>query len=148
MRKGRNEETQLSFLSTTARHALRAVLVLANRADGVWLPAQEIAEALDAPANYLSKVLRLLAQKGLLESSRGPHGGFRLAMPASEITLADVLEVIDDSAPSAICLLGDRPCDLANPCVAHDRWTEVKSRVMEPLHGTTIADFVTQKASA
>ena len=145
MRKVRKEMPQLSFLSTTARHALRAVLVLARRDNDVWLPAQEIAEALDAPANYLSKVLRLLAQRGLLESSRGPHGGFRLAVPPSEITLADVLAVIDDSAPSAICLLGDRPCDLENPCVAHDRWTELKARMMEPLQGTTIADFVTEK---
>jgi Rrf2 family protein len=148
MRKTRIEAAQLSFLSTTARHALRAVLILAHRDDDRRVPAQEIAEALDAPANYLSKVLRLLAQKGLLESSRGPHGGFRLAVPPSEITLADVLEAIDDSAPSAICLLGDRPCDLAKPCDAHDRWVAVKARVMEPLHGTTIAELVAERVES
>lgn len=146
MRNQPNEAAQLSFLSTTARHALRAVLLLARRNGDGWIPAQEIAGSLDAPANYLSKVLRLLAQRGLLESVRGPHGGFRLAIPASEISLASLLEVIDDSPPSKICLMGDRPCDPAAPCVAHDRWMQVKERVLEPLRGTSIAELVADEA--
>lgn len=147
MRKESRDAAQLSFLSTTARHALRSVLLLARRADRGWVSAQELSAALDAPANYLSKVLRLLVRRGLLESVRGPHGGFRLAVPASEITLESLLEIIDDSPPSTVCLMGGRPCDPSAPCVAHDRWMEVKESVVAPLRATTIADLVAEHAN-
>jgi Rrf2 family protein len=142
MRNRSADDDQLSFLSTTARHALRAVLILAQRQDEDWIPAQEIAAALDAPPNYLSKVLRILARRGLLESVRGPRGGFRLSVPAGEISVADVLEHVDDAPRSTICLLGVRPCDLNNPCTAHDRWVELRAAVLGPLRRTTIADLV------
>ena len=65
------------MLSQTSEHAIRAVLFLAQQ-HGEPVSADRVAGALGAPANYLGKTLNMLARRGLLASSRGPAGGFRL----------------------------------------------------------------------
>ena len=78
------------MLSQTSEHAIRALLFLAQRPGGEAVPAARIAAALGAPANYLAKTLNALARRGLIASTRGPAGGFRLRRPADRITLAEV----------------------------------------------------------
>ncbi len=131
------------MLSRTSEHAIRAMLYLAQQAEGEPVPADRIARALGAPGNYLGKTLQLLARRGLLASSRGPAGGFRLMRDAGEIALADVVNAVDDAPrPAAVCLLGNRPCRAAAPCAAHDRWSTVQQDLWAPLHRTTIADLL------
>ncbi len=72
------------MLSQTAEYALRTVLYLAARQGDGLFRVSEIAEELGIPQNYLSKTLHILARAGVLHSSRGKHGGFRLAKPANE----------------------------------------------------------------
>ena len=76
-------------------------------------------------ANYLAKTLNALAKEGIVGSTRGPQGGFRLRIPPAQVTLAEVVETFDDVRPRALCLLGDRPCDERHPCRAHAAWTRV-----------------------
>ncbi len=131
------------MLSQTSEHAIRAVLYLARQAPGEHVPADRIARALGAPGNYLGKTLQLLARRGLLASTRGPAGGFRLVRGAGQIALAAVVHAVDDAprAP-AVCLLGNRPCRAAAPCAAHARWSGVQRDLWAPLHRTTIADLL------
>ena len=68
----------------------------------------DIAEALSVPRNYLSKILHVLGRAGLLQSTRGPHGGFRLAQPAKDVLLTDVISHFDDVGETTGCLLGER----------------------------------------
>jgi Rrf2 family protein len=130
------------MLSQTSAHALRAVLYLAQQEAGEVVPADVIAEALGAPKNYLSKTLNGLAKRGVLESTRGRTGGFRLNVPAERLTLARVIEPYIEHRPREVCLLGGRPCDDRCPCSVHDRWKSVEAQVWTPLASTTVADLL------
>jgi Rrf2 family protein len=129
-------------LSKTADYALRALLVLGRRGTGRPLPAETIAELTGTPANYLSKTLYALARDGLLRSSRGPAGGFALAVPADAITIAQIADVFAEPVPQRQCLLGTGPCNAAAPCAAHHHWKRVAIAAREPLITTTIADLL------
>lgn len=128
------------MLSKTAEYALRAVLYIAREKEGEPARANEIAEALAVPGNYLSKILHSLARAGILQSGRGPHGGFSLARPTTELVLADLLEALDPSFLRSECLLGMPTCSEETACAVHHRWKQVR----EPLHRffreTTVAD--------
>ena len=87
------------MVSRTSQHALRAVLYLARRWSEGPVPVDTIAAALGAPRNYLSKTLHQLAKQGLVHGTRGPHGGFVLAVPASELSVAQVVASFEDEGP-------------------------------------------------
>jgi Rrf2 family iron-sulfur cluster assembly transcriptional regulator len=133
-----------AVLSKTAKYALRAVAYLASRpdADGGLVPLQEIAEALDVPPNYLSKVTHRLGRAGILESVRGPGGGFRLGIPAGELVLARVTAPFDTTGGPLPCLLMDRPCNPDEPCVAHDRWKRIAAETRDFFDQTTVAELL------
>lgn len=129
--------------STTAEHALRAVLHLATRESSELLPAAEVARALGTPPNYTGKTLRLLSRKGILVSLRGPTGGFGLRVDPSRLTVADVVEAVDEQpVETPVCLLGDRTCDADHPCHAHARWSALLEEVGALLETTTVADLL------
>jgi Rrf2 family transcriptional regulator, nitric oxide-sensitive transcriptional repressor len=129
------------MLSQTAEYALRALLYLARGGNG-RVSAEQIARSLGAPVNYMSKTLNQLAKAGIVEGTRGPTGGFRLAIPADELTVATVAETFAPVRLRPVCLLGDRPCDQKHPCEAHHRWTAVQAAAAAPLAETTIADLL------
>lgn len=137
-----NTPARLPLLSQTAEHALRAVLYLGQKEGQGYVSAVEVAEALGAPPNYLAKTLRLLARRGVLKSVRGPRGGFLLAIPSDQLSAARVVEAVDETSAPANCLLGNHPCNPANPCQAHQRWAELTADVLRPMEETTIADIL------
>lgn len=130
------------MLSHTADYALRATLFLARQTPGRTVTADVIADSLGAPANYLAKTLHQLARAGIVEGVRGPLGGFRLRRAAEQLTLAEVVQTFDEPFTRSTCLLGGRPCDAVEPCVAHDQWVEVTRAIADPLRRTTIADLL------
>ncbi len=127
-------------MSRTAEHAVRALLYLAKCAPES-AKASRIAADLGAPPNYMSKTLHALAGAGIVHSRRGPTGGFRLAVPADELTLARIIEAMDDPAPKDMCLVGNTRCSDRTPCALHARWKRVSDAVWSPLRGTTLADL-------
>lgn len=130
------------MLSATADSALRALLILARAHGAAPVPAHEIARMTGAPANYLAKTLNTLAKAGLVTSARGPQGGFALAVPPDELTLAQVVDCFEGPRPSPRCLLGTAPCDPDHPCAAHHTWTAVLHARRAPLATTTFADLL------
>lgn len=143
MRNVQSDPATRPLLSQTAEHALRAVLYLARHRPQGLVPAREIARALGAPQNYLSKTLRRLAKQGLLRSVRGPNGGFELSVHPGSLSLSKVLDAVDESAkPSTICLIGDRACNLSDPCEVHVRWTTLIQQVLRPMEETSMADLL------
>jgi Rrf2 family protein len=137
-----NTPARLPLLSQTAEHALRAVLYLGRNQERGLISAKELAEALGAPPNYLAKTLRLLARHGMLRSSRGPGGGFALAVPPEDLFAADVVEAVDEVSSPASCLMGNRSCDPDHPCEAHFRWADLTKQVLRPMQDTSIADIL------
>ena len=142
MRKRERRRGRGSLLNDTAEYALRAVLYLARRENEGPVAASQVADDLGLPRNYLSKILRRLARRGVLTSSRGPAGGFQLAGPASELTLGDVLEPFYDLGVADECLLGRRECSEEDPCVAHERWAAMVGDFRAFFNETTVGDMV------
>lgn len=129
------------ILSQTAVYALKAAMYLAETPGEQPVRVDDIAGALGVPRNYLSKILHVLARAGVLASVRGRAGGFRLAHPAWELALSDVIAPVDAAAGSPGCLLGQERCSDAAPCAAHARWKAVSASVRDFLDHTTVDDL-------
>jgi len=130
------------MLSKTAIHAVRAVLRLAALEKGKYQGAASLAKAIGAPGNYLGKLLQTLARKGLLKSQRGLNGGFRLEVPASEISLMAVVQPIDQLEKWDRCVLGRPKCNDEEPCPLHSEWGPLRDRFLKLLEERTIADLL------
>lgn len=130
------------MLSQTAEYALRAVLHIAGVAADRPVAVGEIAEALDVPRNYLSKTLHQLSRVGMVTSTFGPGGGYRLAKPATEITLDEVVAPFDETGGERHCLLGRTRCSDADPCLAHAHWKDISDQIQTFFQTTTIAKLL------
>lgn len=130
-------------ISARADYALRALCVLACAPDGVPVKADEIAARQSVPRTFLDAILAELRRAGLVESRRGPDGGHRLARPASEITVAEVMRVLE--GPLAM-VHGSRPEALAyDGCAEHlrDVWVAVRASLRALLEHTTVEQVAT-----
>ena len=130
------------MLSKTAVHTVSALAELAEQPTGTRVGAADIAREIDAPQNYLGKLLKNLADVGLVESQKGKGGGFRLAQDASEISLFDVVDPVDRVSKWSGCFLGREKCSDDKPCPVHRRWGKVRDAYLKFLRETTIADLV------
>ncbi len=130
------------MLSNTAQYALRAMIYLGQREGEGPIRVDEIAERLDVPRNYLSKILHTLVKAGILQSLRGPRGGFALARPAGSISLFQVVSPFDDIEARRTCLLGRRECSDLNPCVIHEHWKTTATHVARFFRETSLAEVV------
>jgi len=127
------------LFSSATGYALQALAVLPD--DGTYRLAKNLSEELHLPGPYLAKILQSLAQGGLLESVRGPRGGFRLARPAQFIRVGEVLEVLEGPDSLDGCLMGFPSCGPENPCPLHVVWSEVKAQIDVSLTQATIQDL-------
>jgi Rrf2 family protein len=118
--------------------------MLAGLPEGARAGATVIAERIGAPPNYLGKLLRGMVREGLVDSQKGPGGGFRLARGAGRIRLLDVLESIEQISRWNGCFLGRPDCSEDTPCAVHSRWKSLRDEYLEMLAQTTIADLVTR----
>jgi Rrf2 family protein len=129
------------ILSKSATYAVRSTLKLSEERDGSPVRVDDIADALGVPRNYLSKILHQLARTRILESTRGPGGGFRLAVEPEELKLAEIVEHFDDVPAEDACLLGRGRCSAEHPCGAHERWSEVRAVIKGFLEDTSLEDL-------
>lgn len=90
-------------LSEGVEWSLHCCSVLAALPDGVAMPGARLAEFHDVPAAYLAKHLQSLRGAGIVDSVPGRHGGYRLAHPADDITLLDVVHAVEGNAPAFRC---------------------------------------------
>lgn len=130
------------MFTTTTEYALRALVHLAREAERGFLLGQDLAERASIPANYLSKILWTLRNAGFLEATRGHGGGYRLARPAHEITLVEVVRLFEGVTAEPGCLLGEKhECSDKNPCSAHHAWKKIKDAYVDFVRSTTIAEI-------
>lgn len=130
------------MLSATAAHAVRALLNLARQSNQAPLLARDLAASAQVPMSYLSKILSTLVRVGILTATRGINGGYRLARPAGNITLYEIVELFDGAQNRSTCFLGTlHPCSDEDPCPVHDRWREVRDEYLELLRTVTLAQL-------
>lgn len=130
------------MISRTGRHALTALMALAQVPRGQYAGAADIASRTGAPRNYLGKLLKTLAEAGVLESQKGKGGGFRLARDAADVSIFDVVEPIEKVSRWSECFLRGGDCLLKRPCAVHDRWERVRQSYLDFLRETSIADLI------
>ena len=134
---------RLFAISEAASLGLHAAVVLAGN-DGRLVTTRELAERLEASEAHLAKVLQRLARAGLVASTRGPAGGFRLARPAGEVSLLEVYETIEGPLRPTTCLFGSPVCGRA-ACIFGGFLAEFDERFRAYLRRTTLADLVTEE---
>jgi len=124
------------MLSQTATYALRAMGYLANQDSDEPVLSALIAREMEIPQNFLSKILNRLTQAGMIEAIRGRNGGVKLAKPASEIKLYDVVNLFMAVDDYKKCMLGLNQCD--GSCGLHLRWRIISEQFDKILNETTI----------
>ncbi|MCA9108349.1 MAG: Rrf2 family transcriptional regulator [Planctomycetaceae bacterium] len=131
------------MFSKTAEYALRSVLVLARRGNGLST-TDDIAAATHVPPHYLRKVLQSLSRAGIVSTQRGIGGGISLSRPDDEITVLDVVNAVDPIRRYNACPLGleEHGVEL---CPLHSQLDDVLGMLEQVLGQTTIADLLRQK---
>jgi Rrf2 family protein len=134
-------------LNARVDYALRAVVELASALGSAARPvtAERLATAQDIPPKFLESILLQLRRAGVVNSQRGPEGGYWLAKPADEISLADIIRVIDGPLAN---VRGHRPEDLGYKGAAtalQDVWIALRASERQILDSVTIADVAAAK---
>jgi Rrf2 family protein len=130
-------------VSAKVDYALRAMVELAAHPDGLTT-ADQLATAQKIPPKFLESILAQLRSGGLVASQRGAEGGYRLAKPAGEISIADVIRELE--GPIAT-VRGVRPDELEYAGAAEplrEIWLELRAQMRGVLEQTTLADLVTK----
>jgi Rrf2 family protein len=134
----RTEKTMSTLFSRQCEYALQAVLYLALKPHGEMTSIKELAKHLSIPYHFLGKILQDLTRKGLLNSLKGPTGGFGLAMAPQEITLFHIVDAIDGVEFTRSCALGFPECSGKNPCAIHDQWASLRDGIYSMLSSKSI----------
>lgn len=129
-----------SMLSRTSEYALRALIHLAQHEEDWPISGGHIAAETGIPPKYLSKILGDLARTGILESSPGKTGGFRLRRSAKQLSLLEVLAPFEPFEHRR-CPFGNHECSDLHPCKAHDQWKKVIDTEQRFLKKTTVHDI-------
>lgn len=129
----------MQLLSLGSQYAISALIALARQEAGKAVSAADLARPLKCPASYLSQTLAKLTPSGILETRRGLNGGVFLLKPASDITIFEVVSIIDGEEFFESCLLGIRGCGHIEPCPFHHFWSMHRNKIRQWMKDTTIA---------
>lgn len=121
-------------------YATVVLTVLASAPDAV-LSASGLAERAGLEAPTVAKVLKPLAQAGLVQAFRGASGGYRLSRPASEISLVQILEAMEGPLAMTECSVHEGQCGIEQSCGARANWRRINDVVAEALRGISLADM-------
>ena len=122
-------------------YATVVLTVLAAR-PGEVLSAAELAEQSGLEAPTVSKLLKPLAQAGLVEGLRGVHGGYRLSRDAADITLIEIVEAMEGPLAMTECSQHESHCGIAHQCGARANWRLINDVVADALRGVTLAQML------
>jgi len=140
-------DLNLVGLSQPLRHALQALAVVAAH-PGKAQELTGIARRFSLPESALAKSFQSLVRAGVLNSRRGPNGGYRLDRPPKEVTLAEVIEALGGSdRRHGRCLLEERACSAGGTCALHAAAVEADERMRSSLRSLTLADLKLPKKS-
>lgn len=143
---GQKGEKFFVRLSSTARYGLRAMSDLCASSDNAPVCVSDIAARQNIPVNYLEQLFGKLRRAGLLESVRGAQGGYMLARPACEISIADILKALGEPVIFGACQT-EKGCENAVKCPTFKLWRKVKGSVDEILETTTLEDITSETIS-
>jgi Rrf2 family transcriptional regulator, iron-sulfur cluster assembly transcription factor len=129
------------IFSKKCEYGLQAVLYLAAQTGREIVSAEEIANKLSIPKEFVSKILQSLTESGIVESRKGKSGGFAIAKDPKKIKLIDIVDAIDGLSMFSSCVLGFPHCNPENPCPLHDKWGELRSKAYSMLTDENLDHF-------
>jgi len=133
-------------LSTRGRYALRAMIDLALHSDEGPVLRSDIAERQEVSAHYIEQLFVKLRRAGLIESVRGPGGGYILAKDADQIKAGDIIRTVEGPIALVHCVAPQKEaaCHRADSCVTHLLWRRLSSKVAEVLDSVTLRELCDQ----
>ena len=134
-------------LTTKGKYAVTASLDLAmHNKNSAYIAISSIAERQSIPAPYLEQLFRYLRKAGILDSLRGPSGGYRLNRPSSEIKIGEIIAAVEKRMDATQCGgVGD--CNGGSKCLAHNLWMELNSEVDYFLMNISLEDVIQNKTN-
>lgn len=128
------------MLSNTSKYAIRAAIFIAvNSTEGKKIDIRTISDELKMPYPFLAKILQVLARHKILLSYKGPNGGFSLARKAGDITLYEIVTVIDGSDIFDQCLISLRSCHEEHiPCPVHESFAPIREEIKALFRSQTL----------
>jgi len=124
--------------SKTCEYAIRALVYLAQKNTDRLTMIPEISRESGVPGPYVAKIFRDLVRQNILESRKGPRGGFRFSQDPGKISLKQIVNAVDDGARMTACAMGLNECSAANACPLHHVWTEAKNKIIALLEKETL----------
>ncbi|WP_347160030.1 RrF2 family transcriptional regulator [Pontibacter chitinilyticus] len=127
------------MLSKTTEYALRAIVYIAlSNTEGHRAGVKEIAKELELPEPFMGKILQDLVRKGIIASAKGPHGGFFLHRPASDISILEVVRQLDGLDEFRKCGMGMKECSDKHPCPLHNDIKAYRDHLLKVFSAKTI----------
>lgn len=133
-------------LSTKGKYGVRAVVEIARRFGKGPITIKEIADRQGISFSYLEQILHKLGKAGMIESVRGPAGGYLLARKPSELTIGDIVRTLEGPIALSHCLEPgeSEECSQTDACVARMVWAQVGAKIEEALDSITFEDLLQQ----
>lgn len=137
-------------LSTRGRYGLRALIDLAAHCQQEAVSISSIAARQGISESYLEQLVRKLKKSGLVVSSRGVQGGYRLAKPAAEISVGDILRSLEGNLKAVECpgLQEEKGCKDADFCVTKYVWQRINDSITDAVDGITLEQLVAEDEKA
>ena len=133
------------MFSKACEYAIRAVMFVAQKSkDGARIGIREIAKGIDSPEHFVAKILQDLSRKGVIQSQKGPSGGFYLDDRSLNAPLADIVRVVDGEEIFTGCALGLKQCSETKPCPLHQEFKKIRDDLSHLLQQTSVGEFSTQ----
>ena len=130
------------MITTKGRNALKVMIDLAQHNDGNNVPLADIAERIKESQKYLESTVSALASANLIISARGKSGGYKLAKPAEDYTVGEIIVACEGSIAPVSCLDTAHPCDNADKCLSLPLWREIDEVIMGFLNTKRLIDLV------
>ena len=132
-------------ISAKSKYAVRALVELAQHREGQPVPIGDIASKKDIPLQFLEQLFSGLRKAGILNSHRGVRGGFSFRRLPEEVSVLEVVEVLDGTVAPVSCTAGV-PCEKFEQCAVRDIWSEAKSSLEGVLASTSIAELAERES--
>ncbi|MDI9526983.1 MAG: Rrf2 family transcriptional regulator [Pseudomonadota bacterium] len=129
-------------ITTRSRYGVRLMLELARNFEKGQVLLKDIARNEEISEKYLSLIIIPLRTAGLVQSTRGAHGGYSLTRPPEEITLKDIVQVLEGGISLVDCVENSSSCSRSQTCVSRDVWSIVSERISQTLESISLGDLL------
>lgn len=129
------------MISKSSLEAIQALVELAKLPKGKYEGAGSIARRINAPPNYLGKILQKLVLYGVVVSQKGLGGGFRLGKSPDKITIYEIVKCLEDMDRWTRCFMRRSQCPGASPCRVHSKWKAIREKNLNFLKDLTVSNI-------